>query len=368
MRLLVLILTITLVLPAFGQRKKKEEGTVAPAFIEGITYSLPRTGVRIHVQAIKEKFVPGPYAAYAEQLLGITDVKTKANVQWEFENITFETFSEPDPDQVFKAMGDVSYLLSLSPDGCLAGINSSASISEIKQVHTSQLLSKPIEPDEFSFENINDLPQFIPGDSTTNFRPVRLSTDQKAAQAAARVLKCRTTRFEMVAGLMDEFHPDGNAYQVSLEELSEIEKDYLSLFVGRTTSTCETFLFDFVPGSNAEKGEVVFRLSDENGVVPASDLSGKPVMMKVDTDKKQLTKYAASAKSDNPAAGESGVFYRIPAMANVQLIYDMKTIASARISLAQFGVVAPVPEELLYGEFSVEIHPETGVIKKIQKK
>lgn len=368
MRLLVLFLTISLVFPVYGQRKKKEEGAAAQLYTEGITYALPRTGIRVSGQAVKEKFVPGPYAAFAEQLLGITDAKTKANVQWKFENITFEIFSEPDPDQVFKAMGDIAYLLSLTPDGCLAGINSSISVSGTNPVKASHLLTETVEADGFSFEYINDFPQFMPGDSTRNFRPVRLSNDQKAAQAAARVLKCRTTRFEMVAGLMDEFHPDGNAYRVSLDELEKMEKDYLSLFTGRTTYTRETFHFDFVPGSNAEKGEVVFRLSDENGVVPASDLSGKPVMLKVDTDKNLLSKYVASAKSNNPAAGESGVYYRIPGMASVQLIYDMKTIASARTSLAQFGVVAPVPEELLYGEFSVEIHPETGVIKKIQKK
>ncbi len=368
MRLLVLILTITLVIPAFGQRKKKEDGATAQLFTEGITYALPRTGIRVQVQAVKEKFVPGPYAAYAEQLLGITDAKTKANVQWKFENITFETFAEPDPDQVHKALGDIAYLLSLSSDGCLAGINSRVSPSGTKPVSASHLLTKPIEDDGFSFEYINDLPQFVTGDSTRNFRQVRLNADQKAAQAAARILKCRTTQFEMVAGLMDEFHPDGNAYRVSLDELKKMEKDYLSLFVGRTTSTGEVFSFDYMPGANAEKGEVVFRLSDENGVVPASDLSGKPVMLKVETDKSLLGKYAASAKSDNPAAGESGVYYRIPGMANVQLIYDMKTIASARTSLAQFGVVAPVPEELLYGEFSIEIHPETGAIKSVSKK
>ena len=74
------------------------------------------------------------------------------------------------------------------------------------------------------------------------------------------------------------------------------------------------------------------------------------------------------AKSDNSQAGESGVYYRLPAIANINIISDLSVISSARTAIAQFGVVAPIPEELLYGEYSVEIHPETGAIKSVSRK
>jgi hypothetical protein len=367
-RLLVFILAITLVVPAFGQRKKKEDGTATPVFSEGITYALPRTGVRIYVKTVKETFEPGPYATYADQLLGVTDAKTSAGVKWAINEVVIETFAEPDPDQVHKALGDASFLLSLAPDGCLAGINSSVAVQETKPVKTNRLISVPEKNDGFSFQNINDSPLYTTGDSTNNFRPVRIGADQKAAQAAARVLQCRMTQFDMAAGRMDEFHPDGTAYKVSLDELKEIEKEYLSLFTGRTTYREEMFSFDFVPGASSEKGDVIFRFSDENGVVPASDLSGKPVAVKVEPEKNLAGKYSGLAKSDNPVAGESGVYYRMPGIATISVVYELKTIASARAVVAQLGAVAPVPEELLYGEYAVEIHPETGAIKSVSKK
>jgi len=181
------------------------------------------------------------------------------------------------------------------------------------------------------------------------------------------VLECRRLQFEIAAGLVDELHPDGEAYKVSLEELKKIEKDYLSLFVGKSTYDKESFSFDYVPKSGG-KSEAIFRISEENGIVSATDLSGKPVMIEFEIDKDLTQKYTGLVKSDNPAAGQSGVYYRVPGRATVKLISDMNVIATARVTIAQFGMVAPVPEEFLTGEYSIEYNSETGTIKGIQKK
>jgi hypothetical protein len=73
-------------------------------------------------------------------------------------------------------------------------------------------------------------------------------------------------------------------------------------------------------------------------------------------------------KSDNPAAGHSGVYYRVPGRATVKIMSDMNVIATARVTIAQFGVVAPFPEELLFGEYAIEYNTESGAIKSILKK
>jgi len=367
MRILLFILVITIALPSFGQRKKKDEETVTPTFVEGIAYALPRTGIRVHVKAVKETFIPGPYAAYAEQLLGITDAKNQATVNWKIEDVAIETFSEPDPEQVYKALGDAAYLLDLTPQGCLAGINSDVTPVNLGPVKTNSFVATPDYDDEFRYANFNDTPLYTPGDSTNNFRPVRVSADVKAAEAAKRILDSRLTQYDMAAGLLDEFPPDGLAYKVSLEELKKIEEEYLSLFVGRTTYKHEAFSFDFVPTSSAQKGDVMFRFSDEKGVVPASDLSAKPVLIKVESESSLTKKYTGLAKSDNPSAGESGIYYRMPAIADISIIYELKTIATARATVAQFGVVAPMPEDLLYGDYSIKIHPETGAVENVHK-
>lgn len=368
MRYLAILIAIMLVVPVYGQRKKKDEETETPTYVEGVMYSLPRTGLKVHIKTLKESFVPGPYAAYAEQLLGIKDAKTSASTKWSITDIKIETTSEPDPTQVYKALGEGAFLISLTPDGCLAGINAGPVETKQDKVKTDNTITKPELDDGFSFDYFTDTPFYIAGDSTNNFRPIRISEDQKMAQAAKRVLESRMNQYDLAALRIDGEYPDGKAYEVSLAELKRTEKNYTSLFVGRTTYSKDSYVVEFMPTKANGKGEVIFRISDENGVVPASDLSGRPVMIEIESDNELTQKYTGLAKSENPVAGESGVYYRMPAMATVKIISDLKQVASARIPIAQFGVVAPVPEDMLYGGYAIKFHPETGAIQSIVKK
>lgn len=368
MKYLAIVVGLLLALPTFGQRKNRDDEANVPAFQEGIGYALPRTGIRVHVKAVREVFQPGPYAAYAEQLLGIVNAKTTATTQWKIAETKIETFSEPDPENVFKAMGNGAFTVSLAANGCLSGINTSGSLLELPKVLSNKTFQKPDFDDGFSFDYFTYTPSYFPGDSTNNFRPTKVNIEQKAAQAAQRILDCRMNQYDMAAFLMDGEHPDGKAYEVSMNELKTIEKNYIQLFVGRTTYKKETYSFDFVPAAKPAKGEVIFRISDEKGVVPASDLSGKPVMVEFELVDALTKKYNANASSDNPTAGQYGVYYRMPGMATIKIIHNMNVIAMARTTVAQFGVVAPLPEELLQGNYAIEIHPETGAIKSVKEK
>lgn len=368
MRNLIIIMAVMLAVPAFGQRKRGSDSDAAPAFTEGITYALPRTGVRIHVEAIKETFEPGPYARYASQLLGLNEVQTEAAVRWKIRDVQFEAFSEPDPAHVYKAMGDAAFLLDLTASGVLAGVNSGRSQQEKLIEKTITYIGDQEKDQATDFSRYNHSPAYAQGDSSNNFRPVRIGDEEKAVEAAKRILESRNTRYYISAGLMDEFHPDGKAYEVSIRELEETEKGYMSLFTGKTTYERQQFSFNFIPSASSEKGDVVFRFSEDGGVVPSTDLSGKPVLLRVEAEKALTSKYSGLASSDNPNAGSSGLYYRMPAMADINLIYEMSTIASTRMVLPQFGQVAPVPEELLFGDYRIEIHPETGAIKSVSRK
>ncbi len=365
MKYLALIIGIVLILPVYGQRKKEE--TAAPVFVEGVVYSLPRTGIRVNVVAVKESFRPGPYAAFAEQLLGIKNVKTKAAVNWAVEDIKIDVFSEPDPEQTFKAMGEAASLISLTSDGCIAGVNTKTKPDKKDVVVTNRIGQKTKFDDNSFSEYFTDTPIYRAGDSTNNYRPVKLAEEQKISKAAQRVMECRRIQYEIAAGLLDELHPDGEAYKVSLKELKEIENQYLSLFIGKTTYDTETFGFDYIPKSGG-KSEAIFRISEENGIVLPTDLSGKPVMIDFDIDKELSQKYSGLTKSNNPSAGQSGVYYRIPGRATIRLIHDMQVIATTRVTVSQFGAVAPVPEDLLYGDYSIDFNTETGSIQSVIKK
>lgn len=368
MRYLVVLLALLFVIPVFGQRNKKDEVVVTPTYIEGITYSLPRTGLRVYVKATKQMFEPGPYAEYAEQLLGLNNVKTRSEHKWMVTEVRIDAFSEPDPNQVYKAFGDAASKLNLTADGRIAGINLPNVTAQSSAIKTNKVIPVLDKIDDFSFDYFTDTPFYSPGDSTNNFQPQRVGLDQKAAEAAKRILEARMNRYDMAAGLLDEFHPDGAAYKISLDELKQIEKNYLSLFVGRTTQKEDIFSFIFIPTKANDKSEVIFRVSEENGVVPASDLSGKPVMIEFESETALVEKYTKLAESENPVAGESGIYYRMPGIATIKIVNDLNIVATARIPIAQFGVVASLPENVVQGGYMVQYHPATGAIKSVYKR
>jgi hypothetical protein len=352
MRIFVCIITLLLTLPLMAQRSKNKTEDVPPVAVsEGISYALPRTGIRIIIKARKTTHIPGPFAIFADPLLGIKDVFTLPQSVWEMESISFESFAEPDPTQVFKTNAMTIPYIQLTSDGCLAGFNSN--VQDKREV-------KPI---------FNSLVFTGNGASNPFANSVQLSTssgrtpvEQRAQEAANQVLKSRATRFDIVAGLLDERHPDGKAYEESLNELRKSEKELLELFVGRQQSDDYTFNFIYIPVSKSVKGEVIFRFDENLGFLAKNDFSGKPVML--DMDGEELP--SGSSGMTNPA--NSGLFYRQPGIGNVKLTKELTVIGTARLPIAQFGNVLPLPAELLNGGYCIEFNTETGAIKSISKK
>ena len=355
MKIYAMLLALLMIIPAAAQKRTKTETPSTPVITEGVSYSLPRTGIRVVVKARQTAFVPGPYAAFAEPLLGIRDVKTQAHNTWEIEDVQFATFAEPDPAQTFKASG-VATFIQLTPQGLLAGINSTAEVKgcATSVSHSFATLNKSAG---LQFHNLIDNPS-VSG---------RTALDQRAVQAASRILRARSVRFDIAAGQLDEFHPDGDAYEESMEELYRTEKELLSLFTGKSASETYTFSFDYVPQASV-RGEVIFRFDEQRGFLPRNDLSGKPVMIDVERDDALASRLSAIKADQQAGTGISGVFYRQPGMAEIRISRELTLIGSGRAVIAQFGEVLPVPSGLLDGNYSVEIHPETGALKSISKK
>jgi hypothetical protein len=352
MRIFVFIITLLLTLPVIAQRSKNKTEEVPPVAVsEGITYALPRTGIRIIIKAGKTTHIPGPYALYADPLLGIKDVVTLPQSVWEMKSISFESFAEPDPTQVFKTNPLTMPLIQLTSDGCLAGFNSPVLFNRN---------DKPV---------FNSLVFAGNGTSAPFINSVQLSTssgrtpiEQRAQEAATQILKSRATRFDIVAGLLDERHPDGKAYEESLNELRKSETELLELFTGKQYIEDYSFNFAYIPVSKSVKGEVVFRFDENLGFLAKNDFSGKPVM--IDVEAEELP--SGSSVTTTPA--NAGLFYRQPGSGNVKLTKELSVIGTARLAIAQFGNVLSLPAEMLNGGYSIEFHPETGEIKSISKK
>ena len=341
-------------------KKKSSEFGVFPG---GIIYSLPRTGIRITAEVSQEKYYHGPYGEFAQKYIGVKKVPATDSEFWIINDLKMETFGEPDPAEVHKAAGSVASMLSLTDDGILMGINSSVK-GENEKPHTSVFTQSVLIPREIWPEI--SMHSFLIGKDSTHQAGDRLkSFEEKAAEAAHDIMKLRKRKALVLAAEYDKLPPDGKAYQIMVDELNKIIGDYESLFIGKSYKAIHKYVFEVVPDAKGSKAIVAFRFSSSNGVLPESNVSGKPIMLELEpnTDlahnNEQKTSLAAGETSSN------GMFYRTPGIVVARLLNGSDVLAQTRLSMAQFGIVSPIPDGLTNGEYSIEFHPVTGAIKHI---
>jgi hypothetical protein len=358
-RFLLFFLMAALSMPAMAQRSDKN---ATPVMAGGLAYSLPRTGLRIHVKAEREKLFAGPYAQYAEAMLGLKNAPQSDREKWTITGVSIEPFAEPDPNQVYKTAGLNGSLISLTEDGVLAAINTAVE-TPTAEIPVTNFLDNTSIP-EYPFTDLSLNPFFEKPDSASANVLIAKTLQQKAQEAAHTVTKLRKRRFKSLANAYDEQLPDGKAYSVMVKELDKLEAAYVSLFIGKTYQDSFDYTFDYIPGDNSVSGDVVFRFSETKGVLPKTDLSGKPVQIEL----KKLDDLAAAQAKQTSAAAGGHIFYRMPGKAELRLMNGISLMAVARLDIAQFGTVLPVPEELLDGNHTLKFHPTSGAIKSVGEK
>lgn len=110
---------------------------------------------------------------------------------------------------------------------------------------------------------------------------VQKSLESRAKEAAEMIFNLRKKKVQIVTGDTDATF-SGEALASAVEEISRLESEYMSMFIGYSEYSTQKMNYDVVPEkSNESQLYVAFRLSDSKGLVPADDLSGKPYLLEV---------------------------------------------------------------------------------------
>ena len=106
------------------------------------------------------------------------------------------------------------------------------------------------------------------------------TVEEQAAATAEMIFSLRKHRLELITGEAGE-NVFGAGLKAALDEIARIEKECLDMFYGGETVSEEvhTFNVTITPDTNEY---MVCRFSDKNGVVASDDLSGKPIVIKVE--------------------------------------------------------------------------------------
>ena len=145
------------------------------------------------------------------------------------------------------------------------------------------------------------------------------------------ILDIRDQRLRIVTGDTDATY-SGEAMGAAIEELTRLEKEYLMLFIGYSEFQNQKMNFEVIPQPGETQMYVAFRLSDASGLVPADNISGKPIVMEI-LPQKFAEPEGAPAKTKKGAE----VYYRIPAICNIRLMDGVNVLLQSRIPVYQLG-------------------------------
>lgn len=316
-----------------------------------LSYSLPATSLVLEVEAVQENFYAGPYARYASKYLGI-DVRQEDSRTCTVSSVSLTPYIEADNSRRFlldiadphleaaflqlTSMGLVSCSEAGSGAGTLWRFPSPAAGDFSDKGVTSNLTSEAATlyrnvKHESAYTRMAVKQEII----------VEKSVEKRAAEAAAMIFDIRAKRYQILTGDTDATY-SGAAMGDAVRELARLEKDYMTMFTGYSEYQTQKKTFEVIPQKNRENQlYVAFRVSDTSGLLPADNLSGKPVILEivpqpvapVPVDEKQLKK----------ARGEVFVTYRIPAVCTVRLMDGMDEIFQSRVPVYQLGTESTFP-------------------------
>jgi len=371
-RLLLTILLFVVVQTGWSadQKEKKNDDKaqlMPPNPAEGVVYALPRTVLLIKVKLVKESFRPGPYALFAEKYLGYQGVRTTNSENWKIVAMDVVCKGEADPDAVFKTFGPSSTLVSLNPDGSMSGINS-RSDTVVEYVTGDDLISySEIPTILFPDQSSNDQYDVVVNAETGEEKMKLKTAEEKAREAADYLFRLRQKRVYTILSPSDIVPEDGKGYEVFVQQAEKIEKEYVSLFLGKNFKSEHEITINFTPAQESIRGEVLFRFSEEKGILPKSDISGKPITIEMVKDQKQYSSIESIYQPSGPNSGRSGLFYRIPVNASLSISDGYNTLYSGRLPVAQFGFISPLPELLINENTRITFDRVTGAIRYSEK-
>ncbi len=377
--------TILLLLPVFlfsqiGVRKVEQD--FQPAEGGGIFYMLPKAGFHFEVLVRQTIKVPGPYAEYAAEYLGLENVITSGQVSYELLEIRLKTFTTQDPDQLFYIVYDEKQSkderdiqLMFSGSGLFLGTDGYPT----EEMSSSYQLQKHKIPDE---DSLNRMFRFLAKENTyikidTIVKRISIDTltiedvsykrsnafitdEQKASEAAEAIMGLRKNQHNLLTGYQEVAYSEGTI-RFMYGELKKMENEYLDMFRGKVIHKESTHYSTFVPESDGlDTWTPVFRFSQDKGFEQIDEGNEQPVFIKFEPSDELFALESALQQSANSVdESRNGFFTRIPLMTDISLRIRNDSYYIMKALVPQFGEVMNIPKSY----FNVSLYPETGALK-----
>ena len=324
-------------------------------YLNGITYSLPKTELNIVITASCTIEKPGPFYQYAERYLATKDIITINNETWQIDNIEIKSNAIADPNRTFQVAVDnrgVANNITYAHDNIIASINTTGvNTNENKSPQTiSPTLDSKIAiiNSQFDYSKLNEEAL------------VSTSIPKMAEMVARQIYHIRESRTALLAADLDQL-PDGKALKIMLKRLDQEEAELLAFFVGKSTTYTVTKEYRITPDDDL-KQYVIARISTAEGLIDANNVIGEPIYLTI-----KGTYYNAPLTDPKKEKAPKGFYYNVPGSAKI-IIEASESTAEATLPIAQFGYTTHLNANLTNKKTTkITFNPELGTIIKIEK-
>ncbi len=272
--------------------------TIAPLAAQAQTQTTQNQGQRttlaISLTVEQQEITAGPYARYAQKCLGV---------------------AAPLADKVLHKVTSVKLL----------DASNISQQQETLPAATPTIAAEPVIP-----THMNPASGF-PRLTVDKTSAATMSLEESARLAAEKIFTIRRSRLDLITGEVGE-NVFGGGLGSALAELSRLEEEYLSLFLGRETIGSESRGYSVTP-VKGRLSYIVCRFSETDGLLPHDDLSGVPVVLELQQagDSPDVTLNAPARP--NPRA----VAQIVPADMQGRLILEGAELASGQFRIWQLG-------------------------------
>ena len=327
-----------------------------------LVYALPRTIFTIRIEFEHTIDIPGPYASYAGELLGLDDVILNEEESWAVKSVSVSTHEEADPSEFYVIESNTllqSNVLALKKEGLILDLNPessarSKSIAGGKETDVNQFMSYDLGSDEYYsiqtdtvYRRVSVEQQFIRIPYIVEQKK-KLTDAQLAERAAKRLMELRDGKFLILTGEANVF-PQSEA---PINEMNRMEKELTELFAGKTYRDIRTFTYSILPDKvMAETPVPVFKFSEVTGPEKVTAENGIPVILELIPEKKTKDlSVITRTRTVQTVPVTDKFYYRIPDIVNVVIRMEDEQLYNSRKMIYQFGEVLQLPGNYIIGK------------------
>ena len=321
--------------------------------VEGTSYYLPKTALRLTLLVEKTTYQPGEFAAYAQRYMKKNDVQLESSTTYRLIDTNIATFALPDTAKRYTLSLDKRYSISevaRTDNGILLAINAEGKTIEKPAKFVAAPKPKPLNPKDYMNEDI-----LTAG-----------STAKMAQLIAQEIYDIRDSRNQLQRGQAEFMPKDGQQLQIMMAGLDTQERALRQVFEGVTERDTTELTLEFIPTEPVER-QLLFRFSRHFGLVDSDDLSGTPYYISIAADTPEKSdEEKPNAKKDKD---DIGLNVNIPVKATATLYDGNAPIKKFDFQAPQFGTIENL-SGALFGKkqtSKIVLNPITGGLESIKE-